>query len=373
MEHYEQHGFLEELLAAQRRSHSHHPFETNPTEMNDLFFSNAWASSHHPCFDDNPSFFSPSQAFSVSPCLDQDDLSSLCFPSGNEYAFLQQPHMISDSSYSPVTGPQFTDSSYSPREIDAGVQEDQFPLRPLVEEDEPDPARLLTVTDDFQGLYLQQATCKVEPVVHQESPEAAAPAAAPPGVFNMGGSCLEGKSRAKKVEGQPSKNLMAERRRRKRLNDRLSMLRSIVPKISKMDRTSILGDTIDYVKELTVKINSLQQESKLDLKQLNVLEPLKEMKPSEVSVRNSPQFEVERRNEDTRIEICCAGKPGLLLSTISTMEALGLEIEQCVISCFSDFAIQASCSEGLEQRSLVSSEDMKQALFRNAGYGGRCL
>ena len=48
---------------------------------------------------------------------------------------------------------------------------------------------------------------------------------------------------------------------------------------------------------------------------------------------------------DTRIEICCAGKPGLLLSTVNTLEALGLEIQQCVISCFNDFSMQASCSE----------------------------
>lgn len=57
------------------------------------------------------------------------------------------------------------------------------------------------------------------------------------------------------------------------------------------------------------------------------------------------QFNVERREGDTRIEICCAAKPGLLLSTVHTLEALGLDIQQCVISCFNDFAIQASCSE----------------------------
>lgn len=48
---------------------------------------------------------------------------------------------------------------------------------------------------------------------------------------------------------------------------------------------------------------------------------------------------------DTRIDICCAAKPGLLLSTVNTIEALGLEIQQCVISCFNDFSMQASCSE----------------------------
>ncbi|CAL1371929.1 unnamed protein product [Linum trigynum] len=194
------------------------------------------------------------------------------------------------------------------------------------------------------------------------------------------GFCGEKKGKSKRVEGQPSKNLMAERRRRKRLNDRLSMLRSIVPKISKMDRTSILGDTIDYVKELLERINRLQQEevkveeeSEDGVKQVKLITNLNDTKPSEALVRNSPKFSVEKREIETRIDICCAPKPGLLLSTVNTIEALGLEIQQCVISCFNDFSMQASCLEGGEHRSVMSSEDIKQALFRTAGYGGRCL
>nr|WAK86102.1 transcription factor bHLH56 [Nothapodytes nimmoniana] len=178
--------------------------------------------------------------------------------------------------------------------------------------------------------------------------------------------------RVKKFEGRPSKNLMAERRRRKRLNDRLSMLRSIVPKISKMDRTSILGDTIDYMKELLEKINRIQDHQEdLDegVDQKNLMGHFNELKPNQMLVRNPPKFNVDRRNLDTRIEICCAAKPGLLVSTLNTLEALGLDIKQCVISCFNDFSLQASCSEVVEHRSIISCEDVKQELCRNVGSG----
>ncbi|KAK7842231.1 transcription factor bHLH93 [Quercus suber] len=317
--------FLEELLALRRDT-----FETVPTEMNELFNS-GWSFDY---FDQNPSAI----VFPNS-CYEQNlDSTSYTFnevycPYGNEFSAPQ----LTDSSLTTLDTPPFP------------VQED-YPLSMMEEE-------LGILGDEIHNLEVQ-ASCKVEPIQSPEVP-----------VFNMD-ACLQGKNRAKKIQGQPSKNLMAERRRRKRLNDRLSMLRSIVPKISKMDRTSILGDTIDYMKELLDKINHLQQEIEVNS---NAMDIFKDVKPNEVVVRNSPKFDVERRNVDTRVEICCAGKPGLLLSTVNTLEALGLEIQQCVISCFNDFAMQASCSEKLEQRTLLGSEDIKQALFRNAGYGGRCL
>ena len=71
------------------------------------------------------------------------------------------------------------------------------------------------------------------------------------------------------------------------------------------------------------------------------------------------------------MEIYCAAKPGLLLSTVSALDTLGLDIQQCVVSCFNDFAMHASCSE--MQREMISADAIKQELFKNAGYGGGCL
>ncbi|GMN40215.1 hypothetical protein TIFTF001_009443 [Ficus carica] len=368
-----EHGFLEELLALRRDMTWEEAF--NPTEMNfqELLSSTSSTTSwggfnnYHYFDQTNPAeIILPNSSCSqemISPTsLDQQSFNNYSNSSsfnevycpgnnGGDFSAVI-PHLTTDRYNSTPTFP---------------IKEDHFPLS--MEEEE-----LGILGDEIHNLETQ-LSCKMEPF-HQTSSSPEMPAAV---LFNVGALNnvvpLERKAKPnKKLQGQPSKNLMAERRRRKRLNDRLSMLRSIVPKISKMDRTSILGDTIDYMKELLERINNLQQEIEASSTELSEIGLFKEVKPNELLVRNSPKFDVERKNRDsTRIEICCAAKPGLLFSTVTTLEALGLEIQQCVISCFNDFAMQASCSEDLGKRNLVNSEDVKQALFRNAGYGGRCL
>ncbi|XP_038702288.1 transcription factor bHLH93-like isoform X2 [Tripterygium wilfordii] len=333
-----QHGFLDEFLAP-RRDQTWNSFNDQSFNMNGWSFDS---------FDENPSLSTSSNPSSF--------LGLISSPADHHSTIIDQsqPFSRTDEPYSSFHVDGFTAHTPPPPPHDQ-----YFP--PLLlhhgEELNLDQHNVFSLEEQDFKVEMEEATTNI---TNQG--------------FQMG-LCGEkirttiSTGKSKKVEGQPSKNLMAERRRRKRLNDRLSMLRSIVPKISKMDRTATLADTIDYMKELQERINNLQEKEEVEegSNPTNLITTFAEKRFKEVL------FEVETREADSRIEICCAAKPGILLSTINTLEALGLEIQHSVISCFNDFSLQASCSEVKEQITGLNSEDIKQALFRNAGYGGRCL
>ncbi|XP_028774147.1 transcription factor bHLH35 isoform X2 [Neltuma alba] len=57
-----------------------------------------------------------------------------------------------------------------------------------------------------------------------------------------------------------SKNIVSERNRRKKLNERLFALRAVVPNISKMDKASIIKDAIEYIQHLHEQEKSIEAE-----------------------------------------------------------------------------------------------------------------
>ncbi|XP_027357488.1 transcription factor ICE1-like isoform X2 [Abrus precatorius] len=135
------------------------------------------------------------------------------------------------------------------------------------------------------------------------------------GNSSNGNSTVTGLDQKGKKKGMPAKNLMAERRRRKKLNDRLYMLRSVVPKISKVE----------------VRL---------------------------------------REGRAVNIHMFCARKPGLLLSTMRVLDNLGLDIQQAVISCFNGFAMDIFRAEQCKEGQDVHPEQIKAVLLDSAGFNG---
>ncbi|KAI4332086.1 hypothetical protein L6164_017023 [Bauhinia variegata] len=71
--------------------------------------------------------------------------------------------------------------------------------------------------------------------------------------FNREIGCV-GKGRAAKG----SKHFATEKQRREQLNGKYKILRSLIPKPTKIDRASVVGDAIDYIRELLRTVSELK-------------------------------------------------------------------------------------------------------------------
>jgi hypothetical protein len=135
------------------------------------------------------------------------------------------------------------------------------------------------------------------------------------------GGSRKGGGSAEEVNGS---HVLAERRRREKLNDRFITLRALVPFVTKMDKASILGDAIDYVKELQRRIKDLEaQNNQLhEVVEARTAKRPINMNKSEMYMDNQPKMQFN----DKLSTIEQTAKTGDPTSTNSSLRENGQEV-----------------------------------------------
>lgn len=132
-------------------------------------------------------------------------------------------------------------------------------------------------------------------------------------------------------------HIIAERKRREKLSERFIALSAIVPGLKKMDKASVLGEAIKYVKELQERIKLFEEQTKK-----RTVESVVFVKKSHLSVDDdtsssndnseSPScealLEIEARisENDVLIRIHCEKQKGAIVKILSEVEKLHLSV-----------------------------------------------
>ncbi|XP_024932813.3 transcription factor ABORTED MICROSPORES isoform X1 [Ziziphus jujuba] len=204
----------------------------------------------------------------------------------------------------------------------------------------------------------------------------------------------DGKYRRRAGKGK-CKNLVAERRRRKKLNERLYSLRSLVPNISKLDKASILGDAIEFVKELQKQAKELQDELEVHSDNNTSISGIlihsganlgpksdHDKAPNELHLEASgtrcnseqnqdsdaqqmePQVEVAQIDDNEFfVTVTCEHKPGGFVRLMEALNSLGLEVTNANVTTFRTLVSNVFKVEQKKDNEIVQADHVRDSLL----------
>uniref|UniRef100_A0A0D9VYG6 BHLH domain-containing protein n=1 Tax=Leersia perrieri TaxID=77586 RepID=A0A0D9VYG6_9ORYZ len=167
---------------------------------------------------------------------------------------------------------------------------------------------------------------------------------------------------ASRPASQNQEHILAERKRREKLSQRFIALSKIVPGLKKMDKASVLGDAIKYVKQLQEQVKGLEEDARRRPVEAAVL-----VKKSQLSADDDdgsscdenfdggaeaaglPEIEARVSDRTVLVKIHCENRKGALITALTEVESLGLTIMNTNVLPFTssslDITIMATAGE----------------------------
>ncbi|KAI7745990.1 hypothetical protein M8C21_026854, partial [Ambrosia artemisiifolia] len=129
-------------------------------------------------------------------------------------------------------------------------------------------------------------------------------------------------------------HILAERKRREKLSEKFIALSALIPNLKKMDKASVLGDAIEYMKTLQEKVKTLEEETSkranLESRRFEMVANGGEMSSSDENIscfsEQIPEIKARFIGNDVLIRIHCEKKPGVLEKTLAEIEKLRLSV-----------------------------------------------
>ncbi|KAL5819894.1 hypothetical protein ACOSQ4_023736 [Xanthoceras sorbifolium] len=128
-------------------------------------------------------------------------------------------------------------------------------------------------------------------------------------------------------------HVIAERKRRENLSQRFIALSAILPGLKKIDKASILGDTIKHLKQLQEHVKTVEEqaakmakESKFIVKKTHIFIDDEISFEDHQSNLYLPEIEARVWNRDVIIRIHCEQNKGCIASILSEIENLHLTV-----------------------------------------------
>ncbi|KAL0450106.1 UNVERIFIED_CONTAM: Transcription factor [Sesamum latifolium] len=163
-------------------------------------------------------------------------------------------------------------------------------------------------------------------------------------------------------------HIFAERKRREQLSQHFVALSTIVPGLKKTDKTSVLGDAIQYMKYLQERVTTLEEKATKKTMESVVLVKKSQMMDDEDQEKGNsdeqplPEIEARVCNGQILIRVLCENQKGLLTNLTRKVEKLNLTVVNANAASFGNLALDITIMTEMEKEFNLTVNEVVEAL-----------